>query len=361
MRSRLQQFYDNFYYGFESHYNSFFLRLGAWKKFLGIKFNKSFYANYKNTVIPYWKKFGVKPPLSMVKTTFTVSGGGLDPRFIPDNLWVRDIVPHFNDRRFSRVLADKNLNSVLLPMVKRPKTLFKSMSGRFCLDDFTPISRAEALRLCATEGRWVIKPTLNSFQGHDVRIFSGPLSLTDAEKLITHYESIDFIVQSAVVQHPVMSSFNDSSINTLRIVTLIFREEAHVLSTILRAGSPGSIVDNLGAGGFQFDVRPDGSVSPISYSSRKGRSIHTDHSTEPSYQPRSIPNYAGICEKAMAMAKRIPHLRLIAWDFAVDTEGEPVLLEFNTQAPGQNQETSGPSFGNMTEDVLAEVYGNRKR
>lgn len=361
MRSRLQQFYDSFYYGFESHYNAFFLRFSAWKKFLGVKFNKSFYANYKNTVVPYWEKFGVKPPLSMVKTIFTVSGGSLDPRYIPDNLWMRDIVPHFNDRRFSRVLADKNLNSAFLPEAKRPKTLFKSMSGQFCLDDFTPISREAALRLCQSEGRWVIKPTLNSFQGQNVRIFQGPLSPEAAEKLIARYETVDFIVQAAVVQHPVMNTFNASSINTLRVVTLIFQNKPHVLSTILRVGAPGSIVDNIGAGGFQFDVRADGSVSPIAYSSRKGRPVHTDRSAEETFRNAFIPNYAAICETAKTMAKKVPHLRLIAWDFAIDTEGDPVLLEFNTQSPGQNQETSGPSFGSMTEEVLTEVYGHRKR
>lgn len=361
MRSSLQTFYDNFYYGFEKIYNNAFLRFKTWKKYLGVKFPRDVYAAYKGTIVPYWANYGVKPALSMVKDLYAISGGDLDPRYIPDNLWLNKIIPCFNDNRFSRVLADKNLNSLLFPEVKRPKTLFKAIFGRYCLDNFTPISREEAVRLCQSEGRWVIKPTLNSFQGQDVRIFDGPLTEEEVEKLLALYESTDFIVQEAIVQHPVLSAYNASSINTLRLVTFIFREEVHVLSSILRVGAPGSIVDNVGAGGYQFNVCPDGSISPISYTSRSGKPLHTDHSDDPFYTGQTIPNFTAICDTAKRMALNVPHLNLIAWDFAIDTAGDPVLLEFNTHSPGQNQETSGPSFGELTEDVLAEVFLNRKR
>lgn len=361
MRSKLQILYDNFYYGFETHYNAFFQRYNAWKKLLGVKFDKSFYDAYKSTIVPYWAKFGVKPARSMVKWNYLATNGSLDPRYIPDDLWIRDIMPYFNDRRFSRALADKNLNNLFFPHTKRPKTLFKAVSGRYCLDDFSPISREEAIRLCQTEGRWVIKPTLNSFQGQDVRIFNAPMPREEVEQLLSIYESADFIVQEAIVQHPVLSAYNDSSINTLRLVTIVFREQAHVLSSILRVGAPGSIVDNIGAGGYQFNVRPDGTVGTISYSSSHGKPVHTDHSADPFFCNQVIPNFHKICELAKDMAVRVPHLNLIAWDFAVDAEGDAVLLEFNTHSPGQNQETSGPSFGELTEDVLGEIFGGNKR
>lgn len=361
MRSSLQTLYDDFYYGFEKFYNNAFLRFKTWKKYLGVKFDKELYTAYKKTIVPYWAKYGIKPSLCMVKENYVLSAGSLDPRNIPDDIWLNKVVPYFNDSRFSRVLADKNLNNLLFPDVKRPKTLIKSVSGRYCLDDFTPISRDDAIGLCRSEGRWVIKPTINSFQGQDVRIFNGPLSQEEVEKLFSIYESTDFIVQEAIVQHPAISAYNPSSVNTLRLITLVFREQAYILSSVLRVGAPGSIVDNTGAGGYAFDITPSGSISTIAYSSRNGEVRHDDRSSDPAYCNNHIPNYAKICNMAKEMAKRVPHLSLIAWDFAIDPEGEAILLEFNTHSPGQNQETSGPSFGALTEDVLTEVFLNRKK
>ena len=55
------------------------------------------------------------------------------------------------------------------------------------------------------------------------------------------------------------------------------------------------------------------------------------------------------------MHKRIPHLNIIGWDFAIGVSGDPVFIELNVY-PGQNQNGSGPTFGNLTEEVLEDVF-----
>ena len=360
MRSKLQMLYDRLYYGFEIAYNVFFLRLSTWKSFLGKKFDKAFHDAYKNSIVPYWAKFGIKPRKSMVKYNYMISGGDLDPRYIPEDVWAKDVIPFFNDTRFAKPLADKNLNSLIFPQAKRPETLFKCMSGRYCLEDFTPISREDAVRLCQTEGRWFIKPTMDSFQGRNVRSFYGSDDPQEIEKILAVYGSADHIVQRAIVQHPALSAFNASSINTIRLFTAVFREEAHVLSACLRVGVPGSIVDNLGAGGYQINIQPDGTVSTVAGTKRSGKYERVDLSGNPAFQNAVIPNFQTICDTAKEMALHIPHLHLIAWDFALDQDGDPVLIEFNARSPGQSQETCGPTFMDLTDEILSEIFAGRK-
>ena len=44
----------------------------------------------------------------------------------------------------------------------------------------------------------------------------------------------------------------------------------------------------------------------------------------------------------------------------MDKTGDPVLIEFNVHVPGQNQEICGPTFADLTEEVLAEVFPGAK-
>ena len=52
----------------------------------------------------------------------------------------------------------------------------------------------------------------------------------------------------------------------------------------------------------------------------------------------------------------LPHFSIIGWDFAVDAKGNPVLVEFNV-TPAQNEIGSKrPSFGDLTDEVLEDVF-----
>ena len=48
---------------------------------------------------------------------------------------------------------------------------------------------------------------------------------------------------------------------------------------------------------------------------------------------------------------RLPYFNLIGWDFGIDQQGEPVLIEWN-RAPDLSQTAHGPAFGEMTEEIL---------
>lgn len=59
---------------------------------------------------------------------------------------------------------------------------------------------------------------------------------------------------------------------------------------------------------------------------------------------------------------RLPHFRLISWDFSVDEKGDPVLIEANINYGGIEiqQLNNGPLFGNETKEILEEVFKTKR-
>ncbi len=356
MRSSRQKLYDSFYYNFERWLVVVFEDFRACKRVRGIQFSPAFYDNFRNVIRPYWAQFGVRLKLCRVKDNYLLHHS-FDPRYITGDIYLRRIIPHFNPLDSVNTLTDKNLNSLLYPGARRPGTAFKHMSGQYCLDDFTPITRGEALARIEPGRGYVIKPARDSSEGMDVRFFTAE---DEIGGLLDRYRGTDYIVQEAIRQHPVLASLNESSVNTLRFVTLLFQGKAHLLSAILRIGAPGSRVDNIGAGGYQLTFRPDGTLTDTAYTIADGKSVFLrDQIGGIHFAGMEIPAFREARDMVLSLAVRTPHLRLIAWDVAIDEQARPVLIEFNASMPGQNQETCGPTFGELTDDVLAEVFGKK--
>ena len=51
---------------------------------------------------------------------------------------------------------------------------------------------------------------------------------------------------------------------------------------------------------------------------------------------------------------QLPFFKLMAWDIAIDEDGEPTLIEFN-MTPDLSQSAYGPAFGDYTDIILKEA------
>ena len=356
MRSPRQKLYDHVYYHFERWLTGVFIRARAVKATMGKPAGKEFSEAFRTSIRPYWAAYGVRISRAMALERYRLSHS-LDPRYIPNDVYITKIVPHFNPLELVNALTDKNLNGLLFPEAGRPRTLFRFMSGFFCDEDFSALTGEEALGRISGGMRCIIKPARDSSEGMDVRLFTGP---EEAKALLPKYRGCDFIVQEAVRQHPDLARLNESSVNTIRVVTLRTGEKVQILSSILRVGAPGEAVDNIGHGGCQCVIRPDGTLGPEACYSRNGVSRFVrENAAGLSFEGYPVPSFGKAAELAVSLARHVPHLRLIAWDLAIDENAEPVLIEFNASMPSQNQLTCGPTFGDSTEEVLAEVFGRK--
>ncbi len=310
---------------------------------------------YENEVVPYWKQFKMKPPVYWFRL-FSVDGKTTDPRYIPEDLWCGTILPYFCNMFFRRSYEDKNMHHMLFPNVTRPRTVVKNVAGQYYTDDLQLLTYDEALARCKAESSFIIKPAIDSGTGRLIQFYDkGKNPESDISKMLSDLRA-NFVVQEVVKQHPVLSSLHASSLNTIRILSFFFEGEVYILSSIVRMGAGGARVDNVSVGGMQCGVGTDGQCFPLACT--KKRDWVPASPDGAIFAETRLPAYDKIISIVKEEHSKLPHFRLIGWDFSVNEEEDPVFIEYNV-CPGANQMTCGPTFGDITERVLDDVLFKR--
>lgn len=352
MRSGLRKRWDGLYDWVERKYRGYEYRKKAKIRYKRMNGGYNCAKEYREIVVPYWKQYGQKPKMIWYRL-FSAESKQVDPRYIPDDMWFEEILPYFSNTQFRRAGEDKCMHGMLFPDVKRPKTVAANIAGVFYDGDYRIISREEAARRCAEHGKFLIKPSIDSGEARLIRFFDDQ-NLT-AEQMLAAFEAYgcNFLAQEVMEQHPTLAMLNASSLNTIRIVSFLFESEVYILSAILRVGGGGSRVDNIGAGGFSCAIGPDGRLTKRAVN-RRSEWVEVNQDGV-RFDSVTVPGF----DKAVALVKklhpRLPHFKIIGWDIGIDTEADPVLIEFNSN-PGQNQYSCGPTFGDITDRVLEDVF-----
>ncbi len=309
---------------------------------------------YKEVVLYYWSRYGLRPH----KCWYDLYCAGMtayDPRYIPNQIWLYYIIPHFNRLDYRFAYADKGMYSRYLPGVRKPETVVKNIAGLYFNGDRDePITRAEAEGLILKEEHLILKPSLDSYGGHGIVFYDRENAADfDIKRTLDGYEN-GFVAQRLIKQHPDLARINKDSVNSIRVISFRFKGKVHILSTVLRMGVSGARVDNTTAGGCACPIKPDGWLVEKAVN-RKSEWTDRHETSGILYKDIRVPNFDGIIEAAKKTHGLMPNFDLIGWDFSVDESGDPVLIEYNLM-PEQNQISCGPTFGDMTDEVLDEVF-----
>lgn len=279
---------------------------------------------------------------------------GFDKRYIPIDFLFSYIIPALNKSKWSDGYVDKNRYTQLFPTILQPKTFFKRINGDYYIEDKI-VKDDEAIALALSVSDAIIKPSIETGQGKGVSLFNG----TNIEKnkisefLDSHGKN--FIVQEKIQAHPVISNLNPTSLNTIRMVTYRKGPEVFVLSSTMKIGKKGEVVDNGHSGGVFCGIK-DGilgdtiySLNPFSASPLESIVEHTKKIT--------LPNYNKLVKAAKELALQLPYSRYAGWDLSIDSNGDPILIEVNLSCPGGNimQIPNGPLFGEMSNEILQEI------
>jgi hypothetical protein len=151
------------------------------------------------------------------------------------------------------------------------------------------------------------------------------------------------IVQEIIIQQAQIAKISSSSLNTVRVLTLLTRQQdVIILGTSMRFGVAGSYVDNWSAGGVALGVdKETGRLLKFAFD-KKGNS-HTHHpSSGIKFDGFQVPRWNEIINLAIKTQRLFPYYMLLGMDIAVSDKG-PVLIEINAFPDLVFQEqTSGP-------------------
>lgn len=282
--------------------------------------------------------------------------GVFTKEYVPTNLYHSEILPRANMHPFNDAYGDKNLCDILFPKEKVAHTVLKNMNGYFYLEG-KPISEVEALAFCQNIDDVVIKPSM-SYSGQGVQSLEVKDGKTNIDgltidQLFKKYDK-NWLIQKKVKQHAGMSALNPTSVNTLRILSYHSGMEVLIVYTVVRIGRMGQVIDNQCAGGISTTVTKDGKLGKYAFG---GYSTDNVKKTDTGiildgYQ---LPFY----DKAIAFVKElhlyIPFFNLVGWDIAIQENGDPILIEWNTR-PGLSQSAFCSGMGENTERIIRELW-----
>lgn len=136
------------------------------------------------------------------------------------------------------------------------------------------------------------------------------------------------LLEEWIVQHGALDALCPTSVNTLRIATLLGDRQEGIVYAYLRIGN-GGVVDNVDQGGMAAPVDLDtGRLTAVGADKRDNR-----YPAHPMTGTQIVGFQVPFWEEAKAMAlsamRVIPEVRFVAWDVAITPEG-PVFIEGNS-------------------------------
>lgn len=237
-------------------------------------------------------------------------------------------------------------------------------------EDFTSMIRRESPKSL------IIKPRRGGGGVHVYRFDpvseNGQVRLSAGTDLISVQEACDriplraasnhyhgWIVQERVIQHPLLAAINADSLNTVRIISFLTkRGEFRLHGAILKAGLPGSLIDNWHAGGLCIGVDPEKGLlkTGIPHGGSRSRQMDTHPNSGFRFADQPIPHWKALLKMVERAAFHFSAVRSIGWDVAITADG-PVIIEAN--AGWHLPLVQVQSNGYLTKDVRRDLktYG----
>lgn len=303
----------------------------------------------------YVSMIGRKVPLYCHEYFYSRTGV-FTKEYVPNNFYHCELVPRANVQSLKTAYGDKNMCDLLFPGERIVHTILKNMNGYFYYEG-EAVSEDEAISKCRNLGNVIIKPSRTS-EGHGVQLFSVKDGITTIEEksigqLFKDYKQ-NYLIQEWVRQHRDMAALNPTSVNTMRILSYRSGMEVLIIYSVVRIGRSGSVVDNQCAGGISTTISEQGQLGRFAFGGfSKDNVVKTD--TGIILDGYQLPSYDKSLEMVKRLHLKLPFFDLVGWDVAIQEDGEPVLIEFNTN-PGLSQSAFGSGMGKYTERIIRELW-----
>ncbi len=136
------------------------------------------------------------------------------------------------------------------------------------------------------------------------------------------------IVEERVIQHPEMMEMCPTSVNTIRIATLLGDKKQGVVYAFLRIGN-GKVMDNVDCGGMAARVDLKSGKLLTVGADKAGNTYEKHPITGTPIIGFTVPYFQEAMQMCMDAAQKVPQMRYIAWDVAVTAKG-PCFIEGNS-------------------------------
>lgn len=231
----------------------------------------------------------------------------------------------------ARVFANKGMTYNYFRTVAQPELVVRKINGCMLDKNEKVLTYSEMIETISHYGYdMIVKQSADSYCGLSIKVIRKDDSIEKTKEVIGSYNG-DFVVQRLLKQSNYTAQFNESSLNTFRISTLLLNGKFSVCMAMLRFGSPSSIVDNISVGGGCVGINDDGTFMPYGFH-KSGKKLESWNGIK--FDGCKIPQFEAIIETARKAHYSIPLCAFVGWDLAIDENGEIKLIEANIESPG---------------------------
>lgn len=135
------------------------------------------------------------------------------------------------------------------------------------------------------------------------------------------------MIEELVYQHHDLNNLHPYSINTIRLVTILKNNKAHIVGAFLRIGN-GDFVDNINSGGMAAPINEITGIIEYPAQDKDGIIYDKHPLTNVSIVGFKIPCWDKCIDLVNEAVNVIPSVRYVGWDISV-TENGPVFIEAN--------------------------------
>ena len=136
------------------------------------------------------------------------------------------------------------------------------------------------------------------------------------------------ILEEVVIQHPDMAGMCPTSVNTVRIATMLGDKREGIVYAFLRIGN-GRVMDNVDCGGMAARVDLDSGTLLTVGADKQGNTYEKHPMTGTPIIGFHIPYFEEAKNMCLEAMRVVPQVRFVAWDVAITPEG-PRFIEGNS-------------------------------
>lgn len=231
--------------------------------------------------------------------------------------------------RIVRTCNDKNDRNIFDFKPKFNK-LFNKYLGRDWLF-MDECSFGEFTNFISKNKKIFVKP-VDSFYGLGVRI----QNVNQNDNLRELYEQLKeerVMIEQIIEQYNELAEFNPTSVNTLRVVTLLCNDgTAKVMTANLRCGNKGKHADNFHHGGIASLIDVETGIVGTPGIDRNFKKYINHPTSKKQIVGFKVPFWEKIVEMVKSAAQIVPTVRYVGWDVAITKDGTIILVEGNAAA-----------------------------
>ena len=136
------------------------------------------------------------------------------------------------------------------------------------------------------------------------------------------------IVEDKVIQHEAIAALCPTSVNTIRVATLLGDKKEGIVYAYIRIGN-GKVMDNVDCGGMAAPVDIETGVIVGVGANKAGETYEIHPMTGKKIPGTQIPYWEEAKKMCLEAMQIVPQVRFVAWDVAITPRG-PVFIEGNS-------------------------------